>query len=288
MRFRRKAPAAGVLAVFILLSLSIFFVHRSKRQCALPVLMYHHFAETSGECTVVSTKRFREQMTALKNAGYQTVTICQILDYVDNGTPLPKKPVLITMDDGYTSNLTDAAPILEELGMCATVFVIGVNEGENLYVHSGEPLLPPRFSYEEAAPWVESGVLDLQSHTYDMHQLFSYGYSGRDGILPLEGETEDAWRGALQNDIRLFRQRREGRVATDLLAMAYPFGYYNQEADALLAEEGIRLTFTTEERANLLRIGQPDCLRLMGRLNVVEEYSGEALAGMLASYSRQN
>lgn len=281
MQFRRKALAAGILTVSLLLSTSFFFVRQPKRRCMLPVLMYHHFAETSGGYTVVSTGRFREQMTALKNAGYQTVTLRQILDYVDNGTPLPPKPVLITMDDGYTSNLTEAAPILEELGMCATVFVIGVNEGEALYVHSGEPLLPPRFSYEEAAPWVEKGVLDLQSHTFDMHQMFSYGYSGRDGVLPLKGETEDAWHSALREDMRLFRQRREGRAATELLAVAYPFGYYNQEADAFLAEEGIRLTFTTEERINPLRVGQPDCLRLMGRMHVTEAYSGEALVEML-------
>lgn len=246
--------------------------------------MYHHFAETSSEYTVVSTERFREQMTALKNAGYQTVTIQQLLDYVYNGISLPRKPVLVTMDDGYTSNLTDAAPILEDLGMCATVFVIGINEGEKLYAHSGEPLLPPRFSYEEAAPWVEKGVLDLQSHTFDMHQLASYGYSGRDGVLPLEDEPEDVWHSILRDDMRLFCQRREGYVATELLALAYPFGYYNQEVDDLLAEDGIRLTFTIEERNNLLRVGQPDCLRLMGRLNVVEEYSGEYLVHHLADF----
>lgn len=281
MQFRRKFVIASILAFLIFLPTTIFIVRQSKSQCMLPVLMYHHFAETSSAYTVVSTERFREQMTALKNAGYQTVTIGQILDYVDNGIPLPRKPVLITMDDGYTSNLIEAAPILEELGMCATVFVIGVNEGETLYVHSGEPLLPPRFSYEEAAPWVEKGVLDLQSHTFDMHQLHSHGYSGRDGVLPLEGETEDVWHSVLREDMRLFRQRREGRVATELLAVAYPFGYYSLEADTLLAEEGIQLTFTIENRINRLRTGQPDCLRLMGRLNVVEEYSGEVLVGML-------
>ena len=43
------------------------------------------------------------------------MTLGEVLDYVDIGAPLPEKPVLITMDDGYTSNLEIAAPILEEL-----------------------------------------------------------------------------------------------------------------------------------------------------------------------------
>ena len=165
--------------------------------------------------------------------------------------------------------------------MCATVFVIGINEGERLYVHSGQPLFPPRFSYEEAAEWVDKGIIDLQCHTFDMHQLASYGYSGRDGMLQLESENKSSWHRAVCEDLRLFRQRREGRVSTALTALAYPFGYYSQELDDLLLTEGIRVTFTIEEQNNCLRIGNPDCLRLLGRFNVVEDYSGEAIVQLL-------
>ena len=59
--------------------------------------------------------------------------------------------------------------------MCATVFAIGINEGEEYYPHSGEPMWQERFAFEKAAPWVEKGVIDVQSHTFDMHQLASTG-----------------------------------------------------------------------------------------------------------------
>ena len=183
MRRKQRALALALLVVMAALLADIWYVARGESGCRLPVLMYHHFAQESPYGTIVSFDKFREQMTAVKEAGYHAVTIPQIIDYVKNETPLPDKPVLITMDDGYTSNLTDAAPVLEELGLRATVFVIGVNEGETIYVHNGEPLSPPRFSYEEAAPWVEKGIIDVQSHTFDMHQLISYGYGGRGGLL---------------------------------------------------------------------------------------------------------
>ena len=102
-------------------------------------------------------------MDALKEAGYQAVTIPQVIDYVENGAPLPARPILITMDDGYGSNLDAAAPILEETGMCATVFAIGINEGEEYYPHSGEPMWQERFAFEKAAPWVEKGVIDVHT-----------------------------------------------------------------------------------------------------------------------------
>lgn len=272
----------AALALAVLLLLLGFNILRAKRQGqVLPVLMYHHFAQESTGDTVVTVQTFRRQMTALKEAGFTAVSLGQVLAYVREGEPLPDKPVLITMDDGYTSNLTLAAPILEELGFRATVFVIGINEGETLYAHSGEPLSPPRFSYEEAAPWVEKGVLDLQSHTYDLHQLSSYGYSGRDGVLPLEGESSEAYEAVLREDAERFRQRREGRVDTELVALAYPFGYWTEEADRLLEEEGILFTFTIQERSNRLLPGDLSCLRRMGRYNVTEGWDGPELVKRL-------
>lgn len=279
----KRKIAAVLSAVCVILSLfwGLSTYAKEAEGVNLPVLMYHHFDTEISSDTVVSGERFREQIAALKEAGYTSITLAQMLDFVGNGVPLPEKPVLITMDDGYTSNLEIAAPILEESGMCATVFVIGINEGEALYAHSRQPLLPARFSYEDAAPWVEKGVLDLQSHSMDMHQLESYGYSGRDGMLPLQDESDEAYRRSIKEDAYLFRQRRKGRVSTELTALAYPFGYYSQETDALLAEEGILITFTTDEHCNRLYTGDSRSLRMLGRYPVTERTTGGALADFL-------
>ena len=188
-----KRPALLFLVLLLLAQIGdiVYLQYFDTSRRRLPVLMYHHFADEAKEGTVVTPVRFREQMNALKEAGYQAVTIPQVIDYVENGAPLPARPILITMDDGYGSNLDTAAPILEETGMCATVFAIGINEGEEYYPHSGEPMWQERFAFEKAAPWVEKGIIDVQSHTFDMHQLASYGYSGRDGVLRLEGESDE-------------------------------------------------------------------------------------------------
>lgn len=267
--------AASVLFVFLLL-LGI-----PEARTDLPVLMYHHFDDSVTADTVVSGEKFREQMTALKEAGYTAVNLSQLLDFVENGVPLPRRPVLITMDDGYTSNLETAAPILEELDMCATVFVIGINEGEEIYLHSGEPLTPLRFSYESAADWVEKGVLDLQCHSMDMHRLEGSGGSARNGMLPQDGESGEAYRRAIAEDMRLFRRRRVGRAASQLTALAYPFGFYTEDLDSLLEEEGVLFTFTTDEHSNRLYIGDYSSLRMLGRYNVTERLSGQELVQLL-------
>ncbi len=282
-----KRPALLFLILLLLAQIGdiVYLQYFDTSRRRLPVLMYHHFADEAKEGTVVTPVRFREQMDALKEAGYQAVTIPQVIDYVENGAPLPARPILITMDDGYGSNLDTAAPILEETGMCATVFAIGINEGEEYYPHSGEPMWQERFAFEKAAPWVEKGVIDVQSHTFDMHQLASYGYSGRDGVLRLEGESDEDYRQALLSDMEAFRQRRGNRVATELLALAYPFGYYSEEADALLKEAGYAVTFTIDERPNYLSVHNGSCLRMMGRVNVTDWISGQELVQLLQPYS---
>ena len=282
-----KRPALLFLVLLLLAQIGdiVYLQYFDTSRRRLPVLMYHHFADEAKEGTVVTPVRFREQMNALKEAGYQAVTIPQVIDFVENGAPLPARPILITMDDGYGSNLDTAAPILEETGMCATVFAIGINEGEEYYPHSGEPMWQERFAFEKAAPWVEKGIIDVQSHTFDMHQLASYGYSGRDGVLRLEGESDEDYRQALLSDTEAFRQRRGNRVGTELLALAYPFGYYSEEADALLKEAGYAVTFTIDERPNYLSVHNGSCLRMMGRVNVTDWISGQELVQLLQPYS---
>lgn len=282
-----KRPAILLLILLLLFQMGdLAYLRYFDARRHLPVLMYHHFDEECPDGTVVTPERFREQMTALRDAGYQAVTIRQVRDYVERGGTLPDKPVLITMDDGYTSNLTVAAPILEELGLCATVFVIGVYEGETRNVNNGWKISIPRFAYQEALPWVEKGVLDLQSHSFNMHLLIADGFGSRDGMLPMDGESGDDFRRAVLNDAEQARLRREeDGVPGELCALAFPFGYYNQELDGVLAEAGYAVTFTIDERINRLTPGDPACLRMLGRINVTDQTSGEKLVKRVQRYS---
>ena len=68
-------------------------------------------------------------MRALDENGYTTVSflICSLLW---RGAA-PEKPVVITFDDGYLSNYESAFPVLERLGMKATIFVIGTLVGRS-------------------------------------------------------------------------------------------------------------------------------------------------------------
>ena len=243
----------------------------------LPVLIYHNFAADSSDPYTVSAVRFNEQMQCLKRAGYSSVSLQQVIDYVENGSGLPSNPILITIDDGYESNLSVAAPILEKHGMCATIFMVGKHENAAKDPYADKMHATRYFSYENAKKWVDKGILDVQSHTYDMHNLVSYGVSKRDGMLSYKYESKEEYFKAVKFDHELFCQKRDGRINTELVALAYPYGFYTDELDEYLSEQGVRITFTTQEHINTIKPGYEDSLRKLGRINVVDSTSGNIL-----------
>ncbi len=95
----------------------------------LPVLMYHHIqgkdAATADKQTslTVYTDYFTAQMQYLKNKNYNFVRMNDLTNFFDSGTSIPARSVLITFDDGYEDFYTDAYPILQRLGIPATMFV---------------------------------------------------------------------------------------------------------------------------------------------------------------------
>ena len=246
----------------------------------LPVLMYHHLTEEGGGNVTVSAACFAEQMAALSAARYTAVGLEDLYAYVEEGTALPDKPILITFDDGYKSNYEIAWPILEKYGMKAVIFTIGVSVGKDTYKDTGEAITP-HFSYEEAREMTASGTISIQSHTYDMHQSTQLDEAPvRVSAVPLEGESEADFMAAFRSDMeRSMEEILEG-TGEPVTALAYPNGAYTTLGQALCRELGLKATFTTENRTNVLIKGLPQCLYGMGRYNV-EEISGEELLALI-------
>jgi peptidoglycan/xylan/chitin deacetylase (PgdA/CDA1 family) len=95
----------------------------------VPILMYHYISVPPEDADVyrldlsVEPDDFREQMTYLYENGYTTVDFYDLSRAITNNGELPDKPVIITLDDGYRDNYTNAFPILREFGFTATIFI---------------------------------------------------------------------------------------------------------------------------------------------------------------------
>ena len=255
------------------------------------ILMYHDIREEPVEDNdmILSRAAFRAQMTALREAGFETVSFDDLIAYVDRGVALPPQAIVITFDDGYRSNLIYAAPILEELGMCATISVIGVSRGRDTHEATGHPIIP-HFSFEEALPWVEAGVIQIQHHSYNMHQSpkVEPPETFREGALRREGESEAEHRAAFIEDFNILRDQIEAALGTQVTVYAYPHGRYTPELDAILRELGVRVTLTLQVGVNTIRHGEPESLFLLNRIHMTEDMDPHAFVAFLESFRAED
>ena len=212
----------------------------------IPVLMYHHFDDTSDAGAVVIKDEFKKQINYLKENGYNTITLQELIDFKNGKIKLPEKSILITSDDGYLSNYEFMYPILKENNMKATIFVIGENiDNAEKNIQEGKGI--PKFNWSQAKEMYESGVIDLQSHTYDSHYKITNGKKEK-GVfsMPQEGETEEDYISRIDKDIKKSIKGFEEHLGYKPIALAYPYGEYSNESEKVLAENGIKVSFTVK------------------------------------------
>lgn len=263
-----KFKSISIVAVLIIFCFGFALIQQEKRTISLPILLYHEINDTGEGESIISKQVFITHLDALKEAGYQTVTFQQLIDFVENGVDLPQKPILITFDDGYVSNYEIAYPALKERDMQATIFIIGNSVGKDTYKETGSPMIP-HFSYEQAQEMVKSGTISIQSHTYDLHQYEPLeGNKYREGILPRSGETMEEYQDAIYQDLKKSISDIQLNLGETVNVLAYPFGLHTKESEEICTELGIKVTLTTQmEPARVLQ-GDMNSLRLLGRYSI--------------------
>jgi len=99
-------------------------------QVQVPILMYHYVSELPPnpdryrrDLTVLP-ENFKAQLQYLADAGYHTITLTDLYLHLTQGYPLPERPVILTLDDGYKDAYEVVFPLLLDYGFTATFFVL--------------------------------------------------------------------------------------------------------------------------------------------------------------------
>lgn len=194
----------------------------------VPVLAYHRFGKKDGRM-VVTPEAFAAQLDYLASNDYRVVRLSDLTEFLAGKRPLPKRAVVITMDDGYASMYEYAFPLLKKHGFPATVFVY------TDFVGSKDAL-----SWEQMQEMKASGLIDIQSHS-KTHANLSYR---------LAGETDAAYRERLKMEVRTPLQILQQKLAAAPVSFAYPFGDTNQQVMDQLAKADYKLAVTVDPGGN--------------------------------------
>jgi peptidoglycan/xylan/chitin deacetylase (PgdA/CDA1 family) len=195
--------------------------HVVARSVRVPILTYHRVHLFATEFTksipdeTVEPDRFRAEVDALATNGYHTVSQAQLFHALYDGAPLPSKPVMITVDDGYIDDVQTILPALEAHHMVATFYIITGRFHE------------PGFLNETQVRRLDDAGMDIGAHTRTH--------------VPLNAIPTSQIVGQVQGSKRDL-QRILGHF---VYFFAYPYGAFNATAVQAVRRAGFLLAVTT-------------------------------------------
>ena len=133
----------------------------------VPILVFHKIGPVPPDShfprNYVRPEQFDALLGSLRGAGFQGISFDQYLAHRRGDSTLPRKPILLTFDDGYRSTAEVAVPVLRKHGFAATIFVVsGRLGGSNAW--DAEETQEPLMTASEVCALHEEGF-HFGSHT---------------------------------------------------------------------------------------------------------------------------
>lgn len=194
----------------------------------VPILCYHRFGPKSSQLAVTPAA-FEAQMEYLVRNGYRVIPLSSLVGFLERGEPVPRKSVVLTIDDGYRSTYEVAFPILRKYGFQATVFLYSD------FVGAPDALTWPQMKEMEA-----SGLVNVQPHSKTHANLTSR----------LAGETDAKYRERMRMEVDTPVRLIQDRLAVTSVAFAYPYGDVNDTVVDLLKRDGVQIGATVTPGGN--------------------------------------
>jgi peptidoglycan/xylan/chitin deacetylase (PgdA/CDA1 family) len=194
----------------------------------VPILCYHRFGPRSSQLAVTPAA-FEAQMDYLARNGYHVIPLERLIGHLERGEPVPRKSVVLTIDDGYRSTYETAFPVLRKHGFPATVFLYSD------FVGAPDALTWPQMKEMEA-----SGLVNIQPHSKTHANL----------TMRTAGETDAKYRDRLRAEVDTPIRLIQDRLAVPSLAYAFPYGDVNETVVDLLKRQGVRVGLTVTPGGN--------------------------------------
>ncbi len=193
-----------------------------RRNITLPILMYHYVrtppstkADPLGYRLSVSPADFTTQMDWLSLHAFHPVDFNDVRAYFAGTQPLPARPVVITLDDGYADLYTTAFPILAAHGFKAVAYIV-----------SGFLGWPANVNAAQVVQMDQNGI-EIASHTVNHANL------ARSSNYSLMRELVDS------------KHTLENLLGHPVLDFAYPSGQFSAQAVAAVQRTGYDTAVTT-------------------------------------------
>ena len=180
------------------------------------VFIYHRFGEQKYPSTNISPEVFTSHLEHLKQSESEVRSLHEIVSLLKNNQQLPAKVAVLTVDDAFTTFLSNGMPIIRQYGFPVTLFVNTDSVGTRGYLN-----------WDELRALVKEGVV-IGNHSATHDYL----------IEKKIDETADMWRDRVKSDILRAQSAFKKELDLTPTMFAYPYGEFSPELVAIVQELG--------------------------------------------------
>jgi len=182
---------------------------------SVPVLTYHRVSPdtTKPSPEDVQITRFEEHLKMMKDQGYKTLTVTELVTLMKSKQPMPLRAVVLTFDDGWQSNIK-AQQLLAKYNYKGTFYIVSGMLDTPIYLTTAE------LRQLAASPHVEIGA---HSHTH---------------FLPWATALESLDSNVVIGEMRKSKALIEGIIKKPVKSFAWPFGHIYPRARNVASSMG--------------------------------------------------
>jgi len=227
------------------------------------ILMYHHIVEGAPEnSATISFEKLKRDIEYIDNSKYEVVGLEDLLE----PEKLPDHPLVITLDDGYRSNYKYLFPLIKDKNMPVSIALIGG------FLDNKDFKQKEKLTLTEIKEMSESGLVNFQNHTYNLHYPEGEDYNGNlvgKGVMKNNAESKRNYIKRLSLDIVRNHFRIKEITGEYPIFFVYPYGLYNSEVDSILKVLNYAGTLSTNQGDNI--VNNAKNLYRLKRYNVSED-----------------
>jgi peptidoglycan/xylan/chitin deacetylase (PgdA/CDA1 family) len=189
----------------------------------VPVLMYHEVSASphpAFQRYTVTVREFTRQMRLLAALGYETIDLDTLVRARAGRGSLPRRPVIITFDDGYQGSVDHAVPVLRGHNFIACFYLVAGLMGE-----TSRWMVPELGVDLPLMGWDTARKLGAEGFQFGAHTMTHPRLTDVDSAA-CRTELDDA------------RKYIEQELSRPAIHLAYPFGSYDRSVQVLAAEAG--------------------------------------------------
>lgn len=268
---KKTIQKAVVFTLAVLFTVScICFATFAKPQDGvdLPIIMYHSVLKSSNRIGsyVAKVSQLEEDMKIIKENGYETVLMQDVVSYVEGEKDLPSKPIVLSFDDGFYNNLAYVYPLLEKYDMKAIIAPVGVHTEQAEKEQDPNPAYA-YLKWEDISNLSKTGRVEIANHSYNMHK-----HDKRRGAQKLKNEDKDEYIKALKDDLGEMQEKLTKNSLVTPITFAYPFGGISKESIEPIKEMGFKCSFSCYELVSKITKDK-NSLYQLGRFNRSGDYN---------------